>query len=59
MLEPESYREWVRPFSPDTIYEENWEQGTEIKFIEPGKGGTRAFIEKLETYQTNPYKTSQ
>jgi uncharacterized protein YndB with AHSA1/START domain len=49
MLAPDTYREWTKAFSPNSRYEGEWIEGTTIKFIDPGKGGTKALLERVVT----------
>lgn len=42
MLQPDSYREWVRASWPDSYYDGTWEKGEDIRFLLPGRGGTMA-----------------
>ncbi len=51
MLGPESYKEWVKGFSPASEYRGEWIQGRHIDFIDPNMGGTRALLEKVEPCQ--------
>lgn len=47
MLEPGTYRQWTRAFSPNSQYTGDWVQGTHMQFIDPGMGGTKAFLETV------------
>lgn len=49
LTEPERYSQWVKAFSPNSYADGVWQQGTYIKFLDPDMGGTKAFIEALET----------
>ncbi|MEM1251724.1 MAG: SRPBCC domain-containing protein [Cyanobacteria bacterium P01_H01_bin.21] len=49
LTETEKYTKWVKAFSPNSYADGEWKQGTYIKFLDPDMGGTKAFIEALET----------
>ncbi len=42
----EKYKKWAKGFSPDSSFEGEWAPGAYIKFIDPNKGGTKAFLEE-------------
>lgn len=50
MFAPATYIEWAKAFSPNSQYRGEWIQGTQIDFIDPNMGGTRAIIEKFDAY---------
>lgn len=37
LWQEDTYREWTKPFSPDSHYEGDWSKGSEIRFTD-GKG---------------------
>jgi hypothetical protein len=47
MLDPVSYKEWAKAFSPDSGYTGNWVEGSSILFTDPSMGGTKALLEKV------------
>lgn len=51
MIDPKSYKIWTRAFSPNSTFEGEWKEGDEIKFIDAGKGGTVALLEKVHPYE--------
>ena len=51
MLEDATYRQWVKAFSPDSYYDGVWEQGKEIKFLDPNMGGTKAILDVVQPHQ--------
>jgi len=48
MLDPVTYIEWVKNSWPNSYYDGEWEKGTNIKFISPGRGGTLANLEECK-----------
>lgn len=51
MLDPDTYKEWVKASWPGSYYEGNWKQGEDLRFLSPGYGGTLARLEKEEPYK--------
>lgn len=51
MLNPESYREWVKVSWPNSYYEGEWKKGENLKFLSAGRGGTKARIVDLKPYE--------
>ena len=51
MLDPESYKQWVKTFSPNSQYEGQWLQDSTIKFIDPNMGGTKALLEIVKPFE--------
>lgn len=49
LTDAEKYTQWVKAFSPNSYADGEWKQGTYIKFLDPDMGGTKAFIEELES----------
>ena len=49
LTEPTKYMQWIKAFSPNSYADGEWQQGTYIKFLDPDMGGTKAFVEALET----------
>ena len=47
MLNPKTYKEWVSVSWPGSIYEGNWKQGENLRFLSPGQGGTMATVVEL------------
>ena len=43
----ESYKQWVKAFSPNSQFEGRWEQGSEMKFFDPNIGGTFATLTEV------------
>ncbi len=41
---PHTYKVWVKAFSPNSYFEGDWVQGSEIKFLDPDMGGTKAIL---------------
>ena len=52
MLQPETYKEWVKVTWPGSYYEGNWKKGENMRFISPGQGGTLATIVDLKPYES-------
>jgi uncharacterized protein YndB with AHSA1/START domain len=50
MLDSETYKKWVKAFSPHSQFIGEWKQGAHIKFIDPDRGGTKAVLEKVKPY---------
>lgn len=50
MLDHETYQEWTRPFSPNSLYEGEWKESTYIKFIDVNRGGTKAYLEEVRPF---------
>lgn len=44
MLEKETYEKWTTVFSEGSTYEGSWEQGSEMRFVDPSGGGMIATI---------------
>ncbi len=42
MLKDSTYREWADVFSPGSYYTGDWSEGSEMRFLAPGKDGTIA-----------------
>ena len=51
MLNPETYKVWVNVSWPGSYYEGNWQQGENIRFLSPGRGGTLAKIIECKPYE--------
>lgn len=51
MLDDQTYRQWVKAFSADSYYDGVWEQGAEIRFLDPNLGGTKAVLEQVEPHR--------
>ncbi|KAA3632736.1 MAG: SRPBCC domain-containing protein [Calditrichaeota bacterium] len=50
MIDPETYKLWVKPFSPDSQFEGDWTEGSYMLFIDPPHGGTKCLLEKVQPY---------
>lgn len=44
----DTYKMWVKAFSPNSDMKGQWIQGSEVDFIDPNMGGTRALLEVVE-----------
>ncbi len=44
MLDPQSYREWTKPFMEGSYYEGSWDEGATIRFLSPSGEGMVARI---------------
>ncbi len=56
MLSDASYREWTTVFMQGSYYKGNWEQGSKILFLAPGKdgkgeGGMTSYIKENRPYE--------
>ncbi len=51
MIDLESYKLWVKAFSPNSYFEGQWKQGETVKFIDKDVGGTKAILEIVEPYR--------
>ena len=54
MLDKETYNDWCNAFCEDSQlvqYIGDWEQGGEVKFIDPNMGGTLALLEEVVPYE--------
>ena len=45
LVDAQMYKQWVKAFSPNSFFEGEWVQGNEIKFLDPGLGGTKAVLD--------------
>lgn len=48
MLGKKTYELWIKGFSENSTVVGEWKQGTEIDFIDIGKGGTRAVLDIVD-----------
>ena len=48
MLGEKTYPLWIKGFSENSKMIGEWKQGTEVDFIDDGRGGTRAILEVVE-----------
>ncbi len=48
LIGAETYKLWVKAFSPNSYMKGEWVQGTKVDFLDPDMGGTRAILEKLD-----------
>jgi uncharacterized protein YndB with AHSA1/START domain len=51
MLEPATYSQWTRAFSPNSKFDGDWIEGTHIRFIDPDMGGTMAYLETVRPFE--------
>jgi uncharacterized protein YndB with AHSA1/START domain len=51
LTEPETYKLWVKPFSPDSQYKGEWKEGTDIIFFDPNMGGTKAKLKIVKPHE--------
>lgn len=51
MLEPATYKQWVKASWPESYYEGKWAQGENLRFIAPGQGGTLATLVEHKPYE--------
>lgn len=50
MLDLETFKKWTTPWSPNSTYEGEWKESEHIKFLDPGRGGTKALITEFRPY---------
>lgn len=50
MLDRDSYRVWTNEAWPNSNFQGQWKEGTDIKFTVEGKGGTQAHVEEIHPY---------
>lgn len=48
LIDKDKYKSWSKAFSSNSDYKGKWEEGAEIEFIDVGRGGTVARIEKIK-----------
>ena len=48
MLGEDTYPQWIKGFSENSDMVGEWKEGTEIDFIDTGRGGTRAVLDVLD-----------
>ena len=51
MFHPATYKKWVNVSWPGSYYDGVWKEGTDMKFLSPGHGGTLANLEKYNPYE--------
>lgn len=51
LTEEKTYKQWVKPFSPDSQYKGEWKEGTDIIFFDPNMGGTKAHLKVVKPYE--------
>lgn len=56
MLKPESYKKWIKGFSPNSQYSGEWKQGATIRFFDPDMGGTEAVLDIVDPYNRIPVR---
>ena len=55
MLDDATYREWTKPFDPNSHYEGSWDQGSTIRFLGPEEDGTLSgMISRIK--ENRPYE---
>lgn len=56
MLADQTYREWTTDFQPGSYYEGSWDEGSDIRFLAPGKDGLPSgMISKIVRNIPNEY----
>lgn len=45
---PETYKQWVKAFSPNSCMDGEWRQGNTVRFLDPDMGGTKAILEIVD-----------
>ena len=50
MLEPETYQEWVKAFSSDSMFIGEWKLGEILLFFDPNLGGSKAVLKTFNPY---------
>ena len=45
---PETYKKWVKAFSPNSGMDGEWRQGNTVRFLDPDMGGTKAILEIVD-----------
>ncbi|MBU2899040.1 SRPBCC family protein [Vibrio hepatarius] len=55
LTEKKLYEKWAKAFSPRSQFEGEWKEGSSIYFFDPDLGGTRAIIDRIETYREIAY----
>ncbi|QHE87044.1 SRPBCC family protein [Hydrogenophaga sp. BPS33] len=50
MLDPQSYREWTKPFMEGSYFEGSWDEGCTIRFLAPNGEGMVAMIARNEPH---------
>ena len=51
LLDPITYRQWAKGFSPNSQFEGDWRQGSYMKFTDPNMGGTKAILETVVPHE--------
>ncbi|HET6528496.1 MAG TPA: SRPBCC domain-containing protein [Balneolaceae bacterium] len=51
MLEDKTYREWTSAFHEGSHYEGSWEEGSEIRFLDPDGNGMVSVIAENRPYE--------
>jgi len=51
MLNPETFKEWIKASYPGSYYEGQWKRGENIKFLSANGGGTLATLVELRPYE--------
>lgn len=50
LIDKEKFKTWSKAFSPNSDFKGKWEEGAEILFIDVGKGGTVARLDKFKPF---------
>ena len=50
MLDPETYKKWVKAFSANSKFIGEWKQGETVLFFDPELGGSKAILEIFKPY---------
>lgn len=50
MLDSPGYEAWTSEFAPGSTFQGSWEQGAQIRFVDPSGNGIVSVIEKNEPY---------
>ncbi|AIS57348.1 SRPBCC family protein [Vibrio coralliilyticus] len=55
LTEVELYSQWARVFSPQSQFEGEWLEGSNVSFFDPELGGTRAIVDRIEEHKVIEY----
>jgi len=55
MLDDATYREWTAEFSPGSHYEGDWNEGSRIRFVGPGKDGDSGMLSRVRANRPHEY----
>lgn len=51
MIDPQSYREWTRPFCEGSYFEGAWDEGATIRFLSPSGDGMVSTIARNQPHE--------